>query len=202
MVRLGNPRATVTAYAAAVGISALMIGGGAGLATYFRTHQGTPPPIIVVAEAPPAPPTTIVPTTRSATTTVKVVVPPEQIPPQLPDAAAYTGAPVTGRPDFVNVMANDYGWFGGDGASARCDEWHRATVIGSTAQTLFVVCGSYFKAYDLVSGTPLRTGVAGGGGRWSGAGAGLAIQLTESALTIVRDGGDPAVQAVVEWWTP
>ncbi|MEV6768513.1 hypothetical protein AB0N05_07745 [Nocardia sp. NPDC051030] len=203
MGRLHKPRGATLGYLSAVVLAAVLIGGGGGLALWFRTHLGVPPPIIVVAEQPAASTTTIVPTTRpTKTTTAKPVVPPEQIPPQLPDSAAYTAAATTAMPPFVNKSADHYGWFSGDAVSARCDEWNRATVVGSTDATLFVVCGSYFKAFELATGTPIRTGIAGGGGSWSGTGAGISIALTQSALTIAHDGQDPVVQAVIEWWTP
>lgn len=190
------------AYGAALVIAAGLIGGGAGLTAWFRTHLGEPPPIIVVAQGPEASASPPVPTTRAATTTTaRPVVAPERIPPTGPEGSAYTAAPGGALPDFVNKSANHYGWFGGDGVSARCDEWHRATVVGSTAQTLFVVCGTYFKAFELASGTPIRTGIAGGDGGWTGAGEGISIRLTRDALTLTR-AGDPVAQAVVEWWQP
>ncbi|WP_157575177.1 hypothetical protein [Nocardia yamanashiensis] len=190
------------AYGAALVIAAALIGGGAGLVAWFRTHEGGPPPIIVVAPGPETSTSPPVPTTRpAATATARPVVAPERIPPTGPDASAYTAAPGGAMPDFVNKSANHYGWFGGDGVSARCDEWNRATVVGSTVQTLFVVCGTYFKAYELASGAPIRTGIAGGGGSWTGAGEGISIRLTRDALTLER-GGDPVVQPVVEWWQP
>ncbi|MBL1078944.1 hypothetical protein JK358_31525 [Nocardia sp. 2] len=201
-MRRGNPWGSVLAYGSASAAAVVMIGAGAGLAVYFRTHLGAPPPIIVVAQALPAASTTLVPTTRTTTTTVKPVVPQEDIPPQLPDHRAYTAAPVTALPGFVNRTANHYGWFGGDGVSARCDEWQRATVVGSTSGVLFVVCGSYFKGYDLATATPIRVGVAGGGGGWSGSGADVSIRLTETELIIGRESADPAVQEIVQWWMP
>ncbi|GAB0101760.1 hypothetical protein JMUB6875_07240 [Nocardia sp. JMUB6875] len=201
MAGLRKPPGSSFAYASALVVAIGLIGGGGGAAIWFRTHLGAPPPIVVVAQA-PAVTTSAVPTTRMTTTTTPP--PPvfrnETVPPRLPDAAAYTGAVPSALPGFENKSANNYGWFGGDGVSARCDEWNRATVVGSTVNTLFVVCGSYFKAYELATGTPIRTGMAGGGGAWSGAGGGVSIQLTRAALTLARDGGEAEVQPVVEWW--
>ncbi|MFJ4649933.1 hypothetical protein ACIP5Y_01525 [Nocardia sp. NPDC088792] len=197
-----KPRGSAFAYIAGLLVSAALIGGGGGAALWFRAHLGAPPPIVVVAQQPAAPGTSAVPTTRVGTTTPAPVVPQEAIPPQLPDSAAYTAAPASALPGFANRTANQYGWFGGDGVSARCDEWNRATVVGSTAQTLFVVCGSYFKAYELATGTPLRLVVDAGGGAWSGSGSGVSMQLTQSVLTLMHQGANPAVQEVVQWWTP
>lgn len=197
-----KPRGSAFAYGAGLLVSAALIGGGGGAALWFRAHLGAPPPIVVVAERPAAPSASVVPTIRVTTTTPAPVAPQEAIPPQLPDSAAYTAAPASALPGFANKTANQYGWFGGDGVSARCDEWNRATVVGSTAQTLFVVCGSYFKAYELATGTPVRLAVDAGGGTWSGSGEGLSIQLTQSVLTLVRNGANADVQSVVQWWTP
>ncbi|WP_327145079.1 hypothetical protein [Nocardia sp. NBC_01327] len=197
-----RPRGSAFAYIAGLLVSVVLIATGTTVALWFQAHLGAPPPIIVVAQAPPGSTTAVVPTTRAVTTTPKVVTAPETIPAQLPDGAGYTAAPTSALPDFVNRTANQYGWYGGDGVSARCDEWTRATAVGSTESTLFVVCGSYFKAYELATGTPIRAGIAVQGGGWAGKGAGVSVQVTQSALTIARNGIDPAVQAVVEWWTP
>ncbi|MET9486847.1 hypothetical protein [Nocardia sp. NPDC006630] len=202
MVRLHRPRGAASAYIAGLAVSVTLIATGTAAALWFQAHFGAPPPIIVVARAPASSTTALVPTTRSVATTSKVVTAPETIPAQLPDGAGYTAAPTSALPDFVNRTADQYGWYGGDGVSARCDEWNRATAVGSTESTLFVVCGSYFKAYELATGTPIRTGAAAQGGGWAGVGAGVSVQVTRNALTIARNGGDPAVQAVVEWWTP
>ncbi|WP_067813151.1 hypothetical protein [Nocardia inohanensis] len=189
------------AYASALLIAAASVAGGGGLAMWFRTHPGAPPPIIVVAEAPAASSSPVPTTHAEQTTAPKAARPAEPVFPTLPDDAAYTAAPPSARPGFADKSANQYGWFSGDGRSARCDEWNRATVVGSTAQTLFVVCGSYFKAYELATGTPIRIGISGGGGAWVGAGTTISVHLTIGELTMVRD-GDPVVQPVVEWWQP
>ncbi|MCU1647030.1 MAG: hypothetical protein JWN03_7305 [Nocardia sp.] len=202
MGRLHRPRGSAFAYIAGLMVSVALIATGTVVALWFQAHLGAPPPIIVVAQAPSVSADAVVPTTRIETTTPKVVVPPESIPAQLPDGAGYTAAPASALPDFVNRTANQYGWYGGDGVSARCDEWTRATAVGSTESTLFVVCGSYFKAYELATGTSIRAGIAARGSGWYGTAVGLSIQVTQSVLTIARNGGDPAVQAVVEWWTP
>lgn len=202
MDTLRRPRGAAFAYVAGLLVSAALIGGGGGLTLWFRAHLGTPPPIVVVAQAPATSTTAAVPTTRIVTTTPKAVVPREPVPPQAPDAQAYTAAPSSALPDFADKTANRYGWFGGDGVSARCDEWNLAAVVGNTENTLFVVCGSYFKAYELATGVPIRTGISNRGGGWSGSGAGVSIELTQSALTIARNGGEPVVQAVIQWWTP
>ncbi|MFB8006794.1 hypothetical protein [Nocardia sp. NPDC056000] len=202
MGRLRRPRESAVAYASGLMVAAVLIAAGSGAALWFRSHLGAPPPIVVVAGTTPVTTTSIVPGTRAVTTTPKPVAPPEAIPPQLPDAAAYTAAPSSALPNFVNRSADHYGWYSGDGVSARCDEWTRATAVGSTADTLFVVCGSLFKAFELATGTPIRLGVVARSGGWSGSGPGISIDLTQSVLTIVRDGGNPAVQPMVEWWMP
>lgn len=201
MTRVRNRRGSAFAYGSALVVSAAMIAGGVAVATYFRTHLGSPPPIIVVAEGPPASTTPPVPTTRTATTTPKPVAPPEQIPPRVPDGQAYTAAVPAEAPLFNGGLANQYGWFGGDVDSARCDEWQHASVVGNTERMLFVVCGAEFKAYDLRYATPIRLGVSGGGGSWSGSGGGVSVQLTSGELTVIRD-GQPVTQPVLQWWTP
>ncbi|MFF2551504.1 hypothetical protein ACFVUS_10925 [Nocardia sp. NPDC058058] len=200
---LRRPRESAFAYASGLLISAVLIAAGSGAAVWFRAHEGAPPPIVVVARAPVVSSTAVLPSTRAVTTSApREVLPPEAIPPQVPDSAAYTAAPSSALPNFANRSADHYGWYGGDGVSARCDEWVRAGAVGSTADTLFVVCGSTFKAYELATGTPIRIGITARGGGWFGSGGGLSIELTQSVLTIVRGDGNPVVQPVVEWWMP
>ncbi|NNH70963.1 hypothetical protein HLB23_14010 [Nocardia uniformis] len=188
-----------SAYGGALLMAAALVGGGGGAAIWFRTHPGAPPPIVVVAQAPPVA-TTPPPVTTGPTTTTKPPGLRETIPSQVPDELAYTAPVPSELPDFPNHSATNYGWFGGDSVSARCDEWRHATVVGSTVETLFVVCGSYFKAYRLDVATPIRTPVSGSGERWSGSGGGVSIELSRTELAITQADGTRVTQSVLEWW--
>ncbi|MEV6556830.1 hypothetical protein AB0M22_14000 [Nocardia sp. NPDC051756] len=198
-----DERRSAFAYGVAALVAAALVGGGIGFAGYFRTHLGAPPQIVIVAGASPAATTAAPSSTRVTTTTAPTpAVVAEPIPPSRPDSAAYTAVVPDGLPGFANPSANHYGWFGGDGVSARCDEWNRAQIVGMTAQTLFVVCagpsGWYFKGFELASSTPIRTDAARSGAGIVSSGDGSAISLTRDTLTL--NGSD--AQAVVAWWTP
>lgn len=200
MARMRNPPGSGFATAAGLVVALVLLGSVTGAALWFQAHLGSPPPIVVVAQ-PPAVTVTASATPKPTTTTAQPLIAPDTTPAQVPGAAAYTGAATPAIPGFENKSANQYGWFSGDGTSARCDEWDHASVVGSTAQTLFVVCGTYFKAYELATGTPIRIGFSSGGD-WSGSGAGIAVRLTRDTLTLARDGVDPQPQPVVAWWAP
>ncbi|MFE3189641.1 hypothetical protein ACFXHA_11580 [Nocardia sp. NPDC059240] len=189
MVRTGKTPATAVAYGSALVAVTALIGGGIGIAAYLRTHLGAPPPIVVVAQGPAVSTTAAVPSSRTIAPTNSISVPPESIPYQVPDVQAYTGVPASAQPDFGHSLAGPYGWFGGDGVSARCDQWQRAAAVGETERILFAVCGGEFKGYDLRTATPIRVEVS-------------SVQLSEGELTVTLAGGEVVSQPVIQWWMP